>query len=314
MRTYAWRRVLVLLTFGACLSLRPAPLGGQARPGPAAATANKRILLIADKPSHGPLQHEHNAGVWLLQKWLNTLPGVTAIPNYDGWPEDLSVVDRADAVFMFCSGAEGHPVFKDDRRVAALRKAAARGAGIMFYHWCTEPPAEQGHDEMLSWIGGYFALNYSVNPVWDADFTRLPSHPITRGVKPFKMHDEWYYNMRFVDGMRGVTPILSAVPPPETVGRDGLRSGNADVRARIGQPATVMWAFERADGGRGVGYSGGHYHVNLGNDDVRKLVLNALLWIAHVEVPAGGVEVTVTPDELKERLDKKGTGVFSTQR
>ena len=39
-------------------------------------------------------------------------------------------------------------------------------------------------------------------------------HPITRGVKPFAADDEWYYHMRFREGMSGVTPILTAMPGP----------------------------------------------------------------------------------------------------
>lgn len=59
-----------------------------------------------------------------------------------------------------------------------------RGAGLMFFHYCVEPGAETGRREMLDWIGGYFEINYSVNPTWEADFTSLPNHPIARGV-PF---------------------------------------------------------------------------------------------------------------------------------
>ena len=106
--------------------------------------------------------------------------------------------------------------------------------------------------------------------------------------------------------MRGVTPMLTAVPGPDTLTRpDGPNSGNPDVRAKAGQPHTVMWAFERPDGGRGVGMTGGHFHLNFGNENFRKLVLNALLWIARVEVPRNGVEVTVAPEELREHLDPK---------
>jgi hypothetical protein len=35
------------------------------------------------------------------------------------------------------------------------------------------------------------------------------------------------------------------------------------------------------------------------------VVLNALLWIARVNVPPNGVDVAVTPEELNERLDPK---------
>lgn len=269
------------------------------------AQAPKRILLIADRPSHGPLQHEHNSAAHLFEKWLNRTPGVQATAVFDGWPADSSLIDRADAIFMFCTGGNRHFAFRDGR-AASLQKAVDRGAGLMFYHYCVEPGAEAGRREMLDWIGGYFETHYSVNPIWEAQFKALPTHPITRGVAPFSVKDEWYYNMRFVDGMKGVTPILSAVPGPDTLTRaDGPHSGNPDVRAKAGQPQVVMWAYERPDGGRGVGFTGGHYHMNLEQPDYRKLVLNALLWVAKVDVPPKGVTVELGPDELKERIDPK---------
>ena len=68
-----------------------------------------------------------------------------------------------------------------------------------------------------------------------------------------------------------------------------------------------MWAIERPDGGRGFGFTGGHFHKNWGNENFRKVVLNAILWTAKVEVPAEGAQTpSVTADELKENLDEKG--------
>jgi hypothetical protein len=46
--------------------------------------------------------------------------------------------------------------------------------------------------------------------------------------------------------------------------------------------------------------------VNWGNENFRKVVLNALLWIAKAEVPANGVECVITPDDVKQNLDPKG--------
>jgi len=36
------------------------------------------------------------------------------------------------------------------------------------------------------------------------------------------------------------------------------------------------------------------------------VVLNALLWICHHDVPAGGVESTVTEEDIRANLDPKG--------
>ena len=54
---------------------------------------------------------------------------------------------------------------------------------------------------------------------------------------PFEIDDEWYYHMRFREGMEGVTPILTAIPPESTLSRpDGPHSGNPHVRKEAGQP------------------------------------------------------------------------------
>lgn len=54
------------------------------------------------------------------------------------------------------------------------------------------------------------------------------------------------------------------------------------------------------------GITGAHYHKNWENANFRKVVLNAILWIAKVEVPPNGVECTVTSEDLKQNLDDKG--------
>jgi hypothetical protein len=128
-------------------------------------------------------------------------------------------------------------------------------------------------------------------------------------VKAFTINDEWYFNMRFREGMKGVTPILTAIPPQTTMSRkDGPHEGNAEVRKLVdhGEPMHVSWAAERPDGGRGFGFTGAHFHRNWGDENFRKVVLNAILWTAKMEVPAGGVESKVTKEDLEQNLDPKG--------
>ncbi|MBC8002133.1 MAG: hypothetical protein H7X97_06055, partial [Opitutaceae bacterium] len=82
--------------------------------------------------------------------------------------------------------------------------------------------------------------------------------------------------------------------------------GNPEVQKHMGEPEHMMWALQRPDGGRGFGFTGGHYHKNWGNDDFRKVVLNAILWSAKLEVPEDGAVTTVTPEQLAANLDPKG--------
>ncbi len=67
----------------------------------------------------------------------------------------------------------------------------------------------------------------------------------------------------------------------------------------------MMWVYERPDGGRSFGFTGGHTHANWGDANQRKIMLNALLWIAKVDVPKGGVEDKITAEDLTMNLDEK---------
>jgi len=95
-------------------------------------------------------------------------------------------------------------------------------------------------------MGGFCDLNWSVNPHWKPNF-KPRKHPIWNGVQPFSVDDEWYYHMRFVEDRTGFTPILTDVPPMETLKRpDGMRSGNPAVRKAVanGESQHVAWAYE----------------------------------------------------------------------
>lgn len=269
------------------------------------AAGKKKIVLIAGKPSHGPGEHEHNAGVLLLTRCLNDVSGIEAVAYTNGWPTEANVFDGADAIVLYMDGGPGHLAIQEDR-LAQLGAAMKRGVGLGCIHYAVEVPPDKGGKEWLNWIGGYFETFWSLNPNWQADFTGFAEHPATRGVKPFTIKDEWYYYMRFQN--EHVTPLLSAVPPESAMkGTDAAHSGNPEeLKAHKGMPQIVSWAYERPDGGRGFGFTGAHYHKNWGNDNFRKLVLNSIVWIAKGEVPPDGVQSMVTPEDLEKNLDPKG--------
>jgi hypothetical protein len=75
--------------------------------------------------------------------------------------------------------------------------------------------------------------------------------------------------------------------------------------ADSGKAETMMWVYERPDGGRSFGFTGGHTHANWGDPNQRRIMLNALLWIAKAEVPAGGVQDRITAADLAQNLDDK---------
>ena len=272
-----------------------------------AAPAKKKILFLAGPPSHGYAAHEHLAGCMLLAKSLNEagLPVEATVYHY-GWPQEAQAFDDVDCVVMYCDGGEGHMAM---RHVAELDALAKKGVGIVCLHYAVEVPKGPVGDKFLDWIGGYFEPNWSVNPHWTGKFNKLPKHAITSGVQPFEINDEWYYHMRFPEGMKGVTPILSDLPPQDSLSRpDGTHSGNPAVRAAVArkEPQHMAWAFEREDGGRGFGFTGGHVHWNWADPNFRKLVLNAIVWCAKGDVPADGVgDAPKTLAELEANQDEK---------
>lgn len=279
----------------------------------------RKLVLMAGKPSHPPRMHEFNAGVQLLAKCLEGQPGLQVEVLLNGWPADDAVFEGADAVVFFMDGGGRHEVVQEaGRRLKLVDSWAAKGVGLGFMHYGVEVVPEQAGKEFRRWVGGHYEHMFSCNPIWQPSFTRFPEHPITRGVEPFQIKDEWYFNMRFAGGIGGgeateadgvrFVPILVAAPSDEV--RDGPyvypKGPYEHIQANKGRAETMMWAVERPDGGRGFGFTGGHFHDNWGNDEFRKVVLNALLWVAKADVPPGGVKSEVIAEDLNANLDPKG--------
>jgi type 1 glutamine amidotransferase len=265
----------------------------------------KKVVFISGKPSHGRMKHEHRAGNMILAKRLNEsgLPIEAVVLEDIGYPKDESVLEDASTIVIFCTGHGGHLLNPKLREFDALMK---KGIGVIMIHWATEAVSGAPGDKFLEWMGGFCDLNWSVNPHWKPNFKPRP-HPIWNGVQPFSVDDEWYYHMRFVEDRTGFTPILTDVPPMETLKRpDGMRSGNPAVRKAVanGETQHVAWAYERTSGGRGFGFTGGHNHDSWQDDNYRKVMLNAILWTAGMDVPKNGV-TSSAPDlvEIESNLD-----------
>lgn len=247
-----------------------------------------KIVLVAGKPSHAPREHEFRAGTLLLEKCLKQNRGIETVVINGGWPADASVFEGARAVVLYMDGGTGHPMIKEDR-LTTLGKLMQKGVGLVCLHYAVEVPKDQGGAELLEWIGGFYDRPYSQNPVNDVAVTQAsPNHPISRGWKSLEGNDEWYYKIRFRPGDSRVTPILTTMLPKDAPQRE-----------------TIAWAAERADGGRGFGFTGAHYHRNWGIEDFRRMVVNAILWSAKVDVPRGGAKCDLAQGDLEKDLDLK---------
>ncbi len=297
--------------------------GSAAAPAHAAGDRPRKVVLIAGAPSHPPRMHEFRAGSIILAKRLNAVPGLIVECHEMGWVRDEAAFDDADAVVIYADGGRKHPAVQGNR-LTTLGQLVARGVGLGCMHYGVEVLKDDAGVEFTAWLGGYYEHEWSCNPIWTAKYESFPQHPIARGVKPFSARDEWYFNIRFQEGFDAAgpkeandikfTPILVAKPSDET--RDGPyvypQGPYAHIQAAKGRKEAMMWAVERiGDGslkaGRGFGFTGGHFHENWRNDEYRKAVLNAICWLAGLEIPTGGiVSKAVSAVEIGSNLDPKG--------
>jgi type 1 glutamine amidotransferase/cytochrome c551/c552 len=269
--------------------LTPAAVAAQmpADKPPAPDLRVRRILLIA-----GPLDGGHPAGTHEYEKTVLALKdylgqsNVAARVRVDvvlgGWPEDPALLEQADTILLFSNGGDrneqDHPLLVGDRW-EVLRRQMDRGCGLILLHWATFLP-DKKQDDTLEWLGGYF--DYQEGPGPQDWYSRIrhataivqpgdKDHPICCGLSPFKLADEYYYRMRFRDGDPRLRPILRVAIPEEE------------------QEQVVAWAVERNGGGRGFAFTGCHFLNSLDLPGFRRLLLNALVWTAGLDIPDGGV-------------------------
>ncbi|MFO0935195.1 MAG: ThuA domain-containing protein [Gemmataceae bacterium] len=225
-----------------------------------AADGTKKIVLIAGAkdPNHPAGTHEYERTVKLIKYGLETsanMRGLTCEVHFNGWPKDESTLDDADTIVLVSSGSdrrfEDHPMLVGER-MKVIGRQMKRGCGLVTIHWTTFfPNAPQG-DDILEWVGGHFDYQSGkTQNRWASAITTTsydcklgtPDHPVVRGVQPFKIKDEFYYQLRFRKNDERLKPLLVVNAP--NVPRD----------------QTVAWCVERKDGGRGFGFTGGHFFV-----------------------------------------------------
>jgi type 1 glutamine amidotransferase len=282
----------------------------------------RRVVFVAGPRSHGYGAHSHNAGCLLLARLLEKHhPAIETQVYQNGWPEEKDAFQNADAIVMFNDGGKWHIV---NDHLKQVDKLADQGVGIVALHYGVEVPKGKPGDHFLKWIGGHFETHYSVNPFWTAHYKSLPDHPIARGVKPFSIRDEWYYHMRLRPKLQDVTPILTAMPPIKTLrgwqpgDESKAHHGNPHVYEAVvkrEEPQHTAWAATRDNGQRGFGFTGAHFHWNWAHDEFRKVVLNAIAWTAHAQVPSDGITTpTPTAEALMQNLDYEKPESFSVEK
>src|SRR5881409_1407051 len=96
----------------------------------ALAASPAKIVMVAGTPSHGPGEHEFNAGTLLLEKCLRQNKGVETVVVKGGWPEDEKVFDGVSAIVLYMDGGAKHPLIMGGR-LETMGALMLKGVG-----WC----------------------------------------------------------------------------------------------------------------------------------------------------------------------------------
>lgn len=239
-----------------------------------------KILLIGKQPDHpyGSHMYLHTAGV--LAKCLALTPDVTTEIS-DGWPKDAKTLAGVRAIVVYTSpGAE---MLFDGPQRDEVDKLVKAGVGIVTIHWASAIKKENVQRLGPTWLntmGGMWVSNVGLG--WGKSPLKqlLPDHPICRGWKEYEIDDEFYLNAT----IEKAKPFLSVVDPGSK------------------KEVIVGWVYERDDdngkGGRSFATTLGHPYANFQREPFRRMIVNAILWSAKVEVPEGGANVDLGEEAL----------------
>lgn len=262
-----------------------------------------RILIVVGPSNHAPGSHEVSAGARLMQHCLNTSPNMPHLKAdvVYGWPTNEALLDAADTIVFIGDTFPPNRFPGSDAILAKLGAMMNRGCGIVCIHYATglraDDVAADGEHPLLHWMGGYFATrcphHQSIAKIYPAAkiAPAAPNHPVSRGWQQFTLHDEPYINNYFGKDENklaaNVTALATSMLPPEAPQRE-----------------VVSWCVQRDDGGRGFGIVMPHFFRSWKITDLRRFILNAVVWTAGQQVPATGVQ-----SDLPELADFKPESV-----
>ena len=257
---------------------------------PTAAAEPTRVLIVVGPSNHPPGSHEVAAGGRVVQYCLEHMENVPDVHPLlvDEWPQDESLREAVSTVVFLGDTFPINRLPESERNLKQLGRMMDRGCGIVCLHYATgllgQDVAEDGEHPLLHWMGGYFANrscphHQSIARIYPAAVISpvAEEHPISRGWQEFTLHDEPYINNYFgPDENRlapNVTALATSMLPPDDP-----------------QQEVVAWCIERDDNGRGFGIVMPHFYKNWGNDDLRRVILNGIVWTAGRDVPEEGVQ------------------------
>lgn len=263
-----------------------------------------KVVFLAGPKDHGaPGRHEYEKDLrelaWLLENATNLQNLAIETEVLVGRaPRDLTALQDADLLVLHSSGdwlpnetqlfftqAADHDGRTYDEETTAYIRALEEMVrdnqiGVAIFHYTMWVDNWAGRRLFDNWFGGTWIPYASQNPVdtWSVSVL-APQHQILRGVDTWSFREEMYsryflpYNPRRTDLLLG-TPT---------------NNGNG--------PQVIAFAHERPDGGRGFVYGGLDFHDNMHeHENLRRFLVNALVWTAGRQVPQGGVQAPPPPE------------------
>ncbi len=242
----------------------------------ACAEGNKpKVLFVGKQPDHpfGTHMYLHTCG--MLAKCLARNGEIECVVS-DGWPKDPGQLDGVDAIVVYTTPAAEF-LFDAPHR-GQVEGLLNKGVGLVTIHWASavrEQNLRRLGPIWLRYMGGTWVSNVGLH-TGDSPLKQLAAdHAICRGWQEYQLHDEYYLNPTITDK---ATPLLQVTAES--------------------QPVVVGWAFERPGGGRSFGTTLGHFYTNFQNEPFRRMIVNAILWSAKVDVPPHGADVNLPEEDL----------------
>lgn len=238
-----------------------------AKAADAPAPEKPKILFIGKNPDHpyGSHMYMHVSGV--LAQCAELAGAETVVSN--GWPSEPAKLQGVKAIVVYTNpGAE---LLLDSLHRSEFEAMMNKGVGLVTIHWASSIKKEDFDRLGKTWLGftgATWQSNVGLSGGPSPLVQLLPEHPVCRGWKTFEISDEYYLNPT----NQSAKPLLQ-------------------VREKGGKEVEVGWVYERPDGGRAFVTTLGHSYKYFQQESFRRLIMNGVLWSAHIEIPKDGARV-----------------------
>jgi type 1 glutamine amidotransferase len=237
--------------------------------------AKTKVLLIGKDPDHAYGTHMYMHTCGMLAKCLELTPAIEPVVS-NGWPKEAKTLEGVKTIVLYTNPAA--ELLLEGPHRGQVEELMKKGVGLVTIHWASsvnQKNLERLGPTWLSYTGGTWVSNVGLSGGKSPLKRLLPEHPICRGWDEYEIDDEYYMDPT----IKQAKPLLQ-------------------VTERKGKDVIVGWVYERPDKGRSFGTTLGHPYSNFQREPFRRMIVNGILWSAHVEVPKQGAAVNISEEAL----------------